>query len=318
MSTQRKKVFLIGEYTLKRIQHKLLMGKNSTADLYQATGHHFLNFLGNKDIPISEITPIMVKDFQDYLEMKCLKINTINSYLSSLRAIYNAALSEKPFKVKFHPFLHLKLKRDVTVKSPLSAEMIEKIATTDFSDSPKLELAADLSLFSFMAYGMPFVDMIHLKKSNIHDNEIIYNRHKTGIQIRIEITTGMFHIIEKYRNNSSYIFPIMHSESTYGQYKSMLASYNDSLKIIGHELSIHNNLTSYVLRHTWAAEAQRRHIPIAIISQALGHTSEKTTRCYLNQLDQSELNNANQNITNAINSLLIRNFGKTEINHTYL
>ena len=56
------------------------------------------------------------------------------------------------------------------------------------------------------------------------------------------------------------------------------------------------NIT-YTLRHSWATEALRQNIPVAVISQAMGHTSEKTTRIYLAQLDQSVLNKANAKIT---------------------
>lgn len=307
LKTKKSSYLLLSECIGRRVESKRSMGKNSTADLYQAAGHQLLEFLGEKDIYLNEITPTQVSDFQSYLQTKNLKINTINSYISSLRAIFNAVLNDHPFKMKKHPFLHLKLKREVTIKKPLSSAKIEKIASADFSDDPGLALRADLSIFSFMAFGMPFIDMIHLKKSNIQGNEIVYNRHKTGTQIRMEITTGMRHIIRKYNNDSEYVFPLMSEPTTYRQYKGMLSAYNKSLKAIGRLLKIHPNLTSYVMRCSWAAEAQRRHIPISVISQALGHTSEKTTRCYLNQLDQSELNNANRTITKSINFILTNN-----------
>ena len=67
--------------------------------------------------------------------------------------------------------------------------------------------------------------------------------------------------------------------------------------IIGARLHLSVKLTSYVPRHSWATEALRQNIPVAVISQAMGHTSEKTTRIYLAQLDQSVLNKANAKIT---------------------
>lgn len=318
----KKKGLLLYEYTQQRVKAKRLMGKNSTADLYQAAGHHFLMFQGNKDIPICSITSTMVNDFQSYLQAKKLKINTINSYLSSLRAIYNAAYDEKPFKRTIHPFQKLKLKRDMTVKKPLSEQQVQKIATTDFHDCPDLALATDLALFSFMAYGMPFVDMVHLSRKNIQGQAIVYNRHKTGIEIRIEITSGMWQIIRKYESpDNEYLFPVMFTSATYRQYKSMLSTHNKNLKQVGKLLGIHNNLTSYVMRYTWAAEARRLHVDIAVISQALGHTNEKTTRGYFNRLDQPELDHANQKITNPICRILagkLKDGSKIRISDPYL
>ena len=58
------------------------------------------------------------------------------------------------------------------------------------------------------------------------------------------------------------------------------------------------------MRYTWASEARRLHVDIAVISQALGHTNEKTTRGYFNRLDQPELDQANRKITNPICKIL--------------
>lgn len=313
---------LLCRYIVQRAANKRQMGKNSTADLYQAAGRHFLEFQGDREIRICSITPTMVNDFQGYLQSKGLKINTINSYLSSLRAVYNAAADDKLFQVKLHPFYKLKLKRDMTVKKPLSEQQVLKMATTDFRDRPELALATDLSLFSFMAYGMPFVDMVFLTKKNIRGQAIVYNRHKTGIEIRIEITVGMWQIIRKYESaDREYLFPVMFASATYSQYKAMLANHNESLKEVGRLLAVSENLTSYVMRYTWASEARRQHIDIAVISQALGHTSEKTTRGYFNRLDQPELDLANQKITDSVCQVLINKEKKKSLGgmeRTYL
>lgn len=304
-NNQKKKGLFLHEYVGRRAESKRLMGKDSTADLYQAAGHHFFVFLGNRDIRVCDVTATQVNDFQAYLQAKGLKINTINSYLSSLRAIYNAAFDDKPFKRKLHPFHKLRLKRDMTVKKPLSDQQVKKMATADFRDRPDLTLATDLALFSFMAYGMPFVDMVHLTRKNIHGQAIVYNRHKTGIEIRVEITSGMWQMIRKYESSGSdYLFPVMFASATHRQYKSMLSAHNETLKQVGQLLGIHNNLTSYVMRYTWASEARRLHVDIAVISQALGHTNEKTTRGYFNRLDQPELDQANQKITSPICKIL--------------
>ncbi|WP_455638697.1 phage integrase SAM-like domain-containing protein, partial [Parabacteroides sp.] len=113
MKKSKNKHLLLSECINERVESKRLMKKNSTADLYLVAGHHFLNFIEKNDILLPEITPTMVCDFQTYLQTKELKINTLNSYLSSLRAVFNAVLNDRPFKIKKHPFQHMKLKRDV-------------------------------------------------------------------------------------------------------------------------------------------------------------------------------------------------------------
>lgn len=83
-------------------------------------------------------------------------------------------------------------------------------------------------------------------------------------------------------------------------------TYNTMLKEIGEQLAFPSKLTSYVARHTWATEALRQNIPVAVISQALGHTSEKTTRIYLAQLDQSVLNKANEAVTKEVGDSIMK------------
>ena len=52
-------------------------------------------------------------------------------------------------------------------------------------------------------------------------------------------------------------------------------------------------LTSYVARHTWATLAKYLGIATIIISDAMGHTSEDTTRIYLDRINNTVLDEAN-------------------------
>ena len=55
-------------------------------------------------------------------------------------------------------------------------------------------------------------------------------------------------------------------------------------------------LSSYMSRHTWATIARYRQIPLAIISEGMGHNSENTTRIYLSSFNQQVLDEANKNV----------------------
>ena len=55
------------------------------------------------------------------------------------------------------------------------------------------------------------------------------------------------------------------------------------------------NIT-YVARHSWAMQAKENSVPVAVISQALGHTSERTTLFYLKELDQNIIDRVNLKI----------------------
>jgi len=53
-----------------------------------------------------------------------------------------------------------------------------------------------------------------------------------------------------------------------------------------------------VARHSWASIAKEKNIPVSIISEGMGHDSEKTTLIYLASLDTTVVDNANMLILN--------------------
>lgn len=292
------------------IRRKRAAGKESTADLYRASSNWLRKFRGNDQLLFSQITPALVDSFHRFLcSQRHLAANSINSYMSNFRAMYNIGMREEAaVRPSVHPFTHLVLRTEKTAKRAVRRETIEEIASMNLKQEPELEKARDLCLFSFLGCGIPFVDLSHLTPGNIVGEELVYNRVKTGTLIRVRITSGMRTILDKYASaKNPYLFPVLtpaSGKSSHEAYKHDLRQYNRCLKVIGKRLSAPVRLTSYVIRHTWASDALRQNTPVAIISQALGHTSEKTTRHYLAALDQSMLDAANAVIIKGIDEVI--------------
>lgn len=294
--------FLEEEIRLKRVA-----GRISTADLYRASTNWLYTFWGSNKLVFTAITPAFVDRFHTFLRgQKHLKENSIVSYMSNVRAMYNAAIRAHLIKEpEIHPFAHLSLKGEKTAKRAVDKNVIKELASLHLEGKPRLQLVQDACLFSYLACGIPFVDLAHLTRQNIVGEDLTYNRIKTGTPIRVRITEGMQRLIRKYASDKTpYLFPFLPPGDTYADYKQTLRRYNEGLKEIGLQLTTPIHLTSYVIRHTWATEALRQHTPVAVISQALGHTQEKTTRHYLAALDQSELNEANRLIIGGIDELV--------------
>ena len=57
--------------------------------------------------------------------------------------------------------------------------------------------------------------------------------------------------------------------------------FNKRLKEIGELSGVTVDLSSYVLRHTYATTLKRKGAPIAKISEAMGHQNTETTNHYL-------------------------------------
>ena len=296
-------------YELMREQEKKKReaGAESTADLYRAVRNRFLRFCGKETFSFKELRPLQVTDFMSSLRNEGLCVNTVNSYISCFRSMYNKICRKARYKPKIHPFEGIRLKREETVKRAVTVKVMEMMARLDYKDCPEQAQAAGLALFSFMACGMPFVDLVHLTKDNIQKGGRIltYHRQKTGTLIQIQISTSMKYLIDRYADTRSpYLFPLLSKETNHEQYKALLAEYNRQLKKIGERLRLPVPLTSYVFRHTWASEAYRQHVAVNVISQALGHTSEKMTHHYLARLDPREIGNANELVINKVDKLI--------------
>lgn len=69
---------------------------------------------------------------------------------------------------------------------------------------------------------------------------------------------------------------------------------------MGLALGLSSKLTSYVARHTRACIAKSQNVPIAAISEAMGHTSEHTMSIYLKSFDNSLVDCANQKVLSVI------------------
>ncbi len=113
----------------------------------------------------------------------------------------------------------------------------------------------------------------------------------------------MREIIGKYdTGNSPFLLPIIKDQTAdmRQQYKSAAHLVNEKLKDLGERLRLPIPLTTYIARHSWASIAKNRNVPVSVISEAMGHDSEKTTRIYLATLDTCAVDKANRQIIKAL------------------
>ena len=64
----------------------------------------------------------------------------------------------------------------------------------------------------------------------------------------------------------------------------------------GEHLHLPITLTTYVARHSFATVLKRSGVSTSIISESLGHSSEKTTQIYLDSFENSQIDAAMQNL----------------------
>lgn len=183
-----------------------------------------------------------------------------------------------------------------TAKRALTIEDIQMLHNLSLKPRTPLCLARDIFIFSFCSLGMPFVDIAFLRKDQIRDGYISYQRHKTGQTIRFKIEETANIILSSYsKDDSPYAFPLLQKGDMH-EYQVLRSRYNRQLRILGEMIHLRNHLTSYVSRHSWASIAYQQNTELSIISKAMGHTSPNTTLIYIREINDERIDVANQHI----------------------
>ena len=90
--------------------------------------------------------------------------------------------------------------------------------------------------------------------------------------------------------------PLRKDGSERRQYQNMMMKINRRLKDIAALAELPVPLSLYYSRHSWATIARNKAIPLAVISEGLGHDSEATTQIYLDSIRSWEVDTANRKI----------------------
>ena len=85
----------------------------------------------------------------------------------------------------------------------------------------------------------------------------------------------------------------------YKDYRYIQRRLNKRIREIGELLEFNFPLTFYVARHTWATLAHENGVAMSVISEGMGHGSEKTTRIYLANLSHQVIDKANRAVINS-------------------
>lgn len=286
----------ITDYWEKRIDDLTSVGRTGNARVYRESLKDFKKFQAKRNWCFEELNYARLKEYERFMLKKGNKINTAATKLRTLRAVYNSAIKEGHVHEKFYPYKNFKIKTERTRKRALSMNEIKRIE--DFkSDNPQLNWARDLFMFSFYCMGMNFVDMANLKVSDIHQGRIQYKRSKTRVNYDIGIHSKLQVLIDRYskgKKKDDYLLPINDNEEEYKAYRNDLSWFNKLLKRLGEHLGLSITLSSYVGRHSWATVAKRKGVPIAKISEALGHTTERTTQIYLDSFAKEDMDEVNE------------------------
>ena len=256
-----------------------------TYERYKTCYHHVEKFLGfmyqKKDMPLNEMSPKFVKDFDFYLKTeRTCSHNTATKYLKNLKKITRIALSNGWMKVdpfsntKFHL---VEVDMDFLTKEELKTMMVKKF------DIERLQQVKDVYLFCCFT-GLAFVDVKSLNYSDIEEKDgkqwIKKTRQKTNNWCNIPLLGPAVQLMIKYKNHpvcqkNNTVFPVLSNQKM-----------NAYLKEIADLCKINKHLSTHTARHTFATTVTlSNQISIEVVSKMLGHSSINMTKKYARVVD---------------------------------
>lgn len=252
-------------------------------------------------------TPERLKEYEDWLAGQQSSPNTISTYMRTLQAVYNRWMS--PGIEGYNPVLFKDVYTKVKsrTKRALTAEQMEQLRNTDFSVlTLRQQQVLTYFLLMFMLRGMPFIDLAHLRKSDLRNRRITYRRHKTGKLMVVDVPPDAMRLLQKYRDktDSEYLFPLLHGglfmEEHHHRYQETLRHFNRELARLMKQLLPGVSVSSYTARHTWATLAYHSGVPVGLISQSLGHSSIRVTMTYLKPFDAEVIDRINRQVISLV------------------
>lgn len=248
-------------------------------------------------IKFADVTPDFLRKYERWmLHDEKNSITTVGIYLRSLRTLFNNAIADGILSRDYYPFgkRAYEIPSANNIKKALSLKDIASIFHYNAEPGSTTERARDYWIFMYLCNGINVKDMSLLKYENIKGETIEFIRAKTARTkrkvepIRISITDEIKRIVEKWGNKNSpdnFIFPILEKKITAVRERQLIQQMtsviNDRMKEVAKELKINSSLTTYVARHSFSSVLQRSGVSISFISEALGHSSIKTTQNYL-------------------------------------
>ncbi|MBL4653645.1 MAG: site-specific integrase [Flavobacteriales bacterium] len=310
-----------GRITLRNWSDILILrtrkaGSNSTANWYRDSVNAMIKFNKNKDIIISDIDVKFLNDYKaDHLS-RGGSLNGTAAYFRGLRSVINKANAEYP-ECNSQVFKTFKIKEKKTIKRAVKKDVIDSLRKLKFDPSTKEGLADwnahNYLFFMFNNRGMNFIDIAKLKKKQIVETvyekgklisgRLNYIRSKNQKFFSMNLTRESIKILNCYdfknKNAQDFIFPIGFSEGQTGltTYQQKRSRNNKRFRKFAKQIGEDNlNLTTYVIRHSWASIAKGIGVSKDIIGESLGHEDPKVTEVYLESFENKVLDDVNEMI----------------------
>lgn len=228
---------------------------------YELVRDFAIDYLGG-DREICTITNADMVHLYDTLKARYMA-STAAGYFTKIKTVIQYAIDNG--KMKTNPLNGIRIEKGHKAVEYLTKVEVKAIEDADLDG--RLIKARDLLLFQMYGGGMAYADMVHFNPSLMimQDGMAIYQgkRQKTGVEYTTVILPKAIEILHKYNDRLPFI-----SNQKLNEYAKEIARAAD----------INKNITTHMMRKTYAQMMLQSGVRLETVSKLLGHTSTKITQ----------------------------------------
>lgn len=240
--------------------------------LYKTAISHFNRFLKKEhDIPLEQIRPSHIHQYQNFLEKRELSSTTVRIYLTLIKVILNYAITMDYIHYKVHPFAACILPSSRIRNLDLTVEELKSLRDVSLKEQ-NLLIVRDLFMLTYYLGGINLKDLLdyHFEENNLI---LSYIRHKTyrtkhgENEIVFSIQPEAQQIISKYRTDKGFL-----KFGPYESYNKVYSLIYRYLSRIAREAGITSSISYYSARKSFAQHGYNIGIQIETIEYCIGHS----------------------------------------------
>lgn len=240
--------------------------------LYKTAISHFNRFLKKEhDIPLEQIRPSHIHQYQKFLEKRELSSTTVRIYLTLIKVILNYAIKMDYIHYKVHPFAACILPSSRIRNLDLTVEELKSLRDVSLKEQ-NLLIVRDLFMLTYYLGSINLKDLLdyHFEENNLI---LSYIRHKTyrtkhgENEIVFSIQPEAQQIISKYRTDKGFL-----KFGPYESYNKVYSLIYRYLSRIAREAGITSSISYYSARKSFAQHGYNIGIQIETIEYCIGHS----------------------------------------------
>lgn len=240
--------------------------------LYKTAISHFNRFLKKEhDIPLEQIRPSHIHQYQNFLEKRELSSTTVRIYLTLIKVILNYAIKMDYIHYKVHPFAACILPSSRIRNLDLTVDELKSLRDDSLKEQ-NLLIVRDLFMLTYYLGGINLKDLLdyHFEENNLI---LSYIRHKTyrtkhgENEIVFSIQPEAQQIISKYRTDKGFL-----KFGPYESYNKVYSLIYRYLTRIAREAGITSSISYYSARKSFAQHGYNIGIQIETIEYCIGHS----------------------------------------------